>query len=305
MRILASLAIFLLAAAAAPQAAPQPSAPPAQTPAADRSGDEERLTVALQRLEPQRPGVVDAYVLAMALDGDPVFGREARAAGEVLQRRYNADGRTIVLAGSTGGPAIELAQGSPANLARVLERIAELMDEEEDVLILYSTSHGLPTGLGYRYAGNPTATVSPLELRGLLQKSAIRNRLLIINACYSGVFIPALQSPESVIVTAASRSRPSFGCVADSDWTFFGDAMVNNAFRKPQSLGAAFSEAASLVSEWESRFQVPPSQPQVYFGSAAYDWLRPLERRLPATATRPVGRPAIETSSMNLRVASD
>ena len=50
------------------------------------------LTRALAALLPQRAGTVDAYVLSIALDSDPVFGREARVAGTVLAARYGAQG---------------------------------------------------------------------------------------------------------------------------------------------------------------------------------------------------------------------
>jgi hypothetical protein len=63
-----------------------------------------RVDRALGALQPQRKGVIDAYVVAVALDSDPVFGREAREAGRVLSRRYGAAGRTIVLAGRTAAP---------------------------------------------------------------------------------------------------------------------------------------------------------------------------------------------------------
>ena len=62
-------------------------------------------------------GTVDAYVVSIALDSDPVFGREARVAGDVLQRRYGAQGRTIVLAGSDGS-APERAAARHAGDAR-------------------------------------------------------------------------------------------------------------------------------------------------------------------------------------------
>ena len=48
------------------------------------------MTRALATLQPQRKGVVDAYVVTVGLDSDPVFGREAREAGKVLSRRYDA-----------------------------------------------------------------------------------------------------------------------------------------------------------------------------------------------------------------------
>jgi len=51
--------------------------------------DHKKLNAALARLKPQRPGVVDAYVLVIGLDADPVFGREARETARVLSRRYD------------------------------------------------------------------------------------------------------------------------------------------------------------------------------------------------------------------------
>ena len=296
LRTIASLALLLFASAAAPQPVPPPPVPtPAPSPA-ELARDEQRLESALRQLAPQRPGVVDAYVVSIALDSDAVFGREARVAADVLARRYDAGRRAITLAGPVGEGAGELPRGSPSSLARTMARIAELMDEEEDVFVLYSTSHGSPLGLAYRQNEQELETITPKQMRALLDRHNIRNRLLIISACYSGIFIPGLQSANSVIVTAASRDRTSFGCMADNDWTFFGDAMINHALRKPQSLGAAYAEATGLVSQWERRFEVVPSQPQIFLGANSARWLNPLERRMPSSATRPVGRHAVETS---------
>lgn len=254
-----------------------------------------RLDRALRSLAAERPGTVDAYVVAIALDSDPVFGREARVAGDVLARRYDAAGRTIVLAGSDGSTPSELPRGTPNSLAVALARLAELMDENEDVLILYTTSHGAQFGLYYNDGDSGFGAISPMRLRAMLERLGIRNRLLILSACYSGVFVPLLQSETTAIVTAASWDRTSFGCLADNDWTFFGDAMINHALRRPQPLTAAFAQANALVSAWETRFEILPSQPQISVGKDVR-WLAALERRMPRTATRPVGRPAIETS---------
>ena len=289
-RTAAALALILTASAATPQI----HQPPAGAPFGPQ--EEQRLDTALRRLAPQRPGTVDAYVIAIALDSDPVFAREARAAGDVLQRRYDAVGRTIILAGSGGDSDRPSPSGSPASLVRAMARIAELMDESEDVLVLYSTSHGTPLGLTWREGDRDMASITPKQMREWLDRHGIRNRLLILSACFSGIFVPGLQTSNSVIVTAAARDRISFGCFADNDWTFFGDAMINHALRKPQSLGAAYAEATALVSEWERRFEVTPSQPQIFLGAASARWLAPLERRMPRSATEPVGRPAVESS---------
>ena len=262
---------------------------------ADELDEHRKLDRALRALQPQRPGTVDAYVVSIALDSDPVFGREARAAGDVLRHRYAARGRTIVLAGSDGNAPSTLPRGSPANLAIVLARIAELMDEREDALVLFTAGHGMPIGLYYNDGDSGYGAISPSRMAAMLDGLGLRNRLLILSACYSGVFVPRLQSETSAIVTAAAHDRSSFGCLAENDWTFFGDAMINHALRKPQPLAAAFAEADGLITGWEAQFPVRPSAPQIAVGAGAERWLGALERRLPV-ATRPTGRPAVETS---------
>jgi hypothetical protein len=241
--------------------------------------------------------VIDAYVVSIAFDSDPVFGREARAAGDVLQRRFGAQGRTIVLAGTEGSVPSALPRGTPGSFGIVLARIAELMNEKEDALILYTTSHGTPFGLYYHDADNGYGAISPNRLSLMLAQLGISNRLLILSACFSGIFVPALQSDGSAIVAAASADRTSFGCAAENDWTYFGDAMVNRALRKPQPLAAAFGEAQGLVSGWERQMRFVPSQPQIWIGDRT-GWLDSLERRMPKVATQPIGRPAFDPAAI-------
>ena len=92
-------------------------------PAAQQLAEHRRISTALDSLKPQRPGVVDAYVIVVALDGDPVFGREAREAGRVLANRFDAVGRTIVLANDEGQSKAD-GPGSPHTLALALARVA-------------------------------------------------------------------------------------------------------------------------------------------------------------------------------------
>ena len=252
-----------------------------------------RLTAALAALVPQRRGVVDAYVIVVGLDSDAVFGREAREAGRILSRRFDAAGRTLVLAGGDGRGGAVLPRGSLHSLSLALARVAELIDADEDVLVLYSTSHGLPHGLTYHDGDEGYGVLTPARLASLLQELGLRNRLLILSACYSGTFVPALWSDTTALFTAASAGRTSFGCAADNDWTFFGDAMINRALRKPQPLAAASGEALRLVGEWEAGKGLEPSYPQVSIGSRVDAWLKPLEARMPKTATQPVGKPAV------------
>jgi len=242
---------------------------------------------ALGSLLPQRPGVVDAYVVVAALDSDPVFGREARETGKVLERRFDAAQRTIVLGdGSDGAPP-----GSPAHLALALARVAELIDRKEDVVILYTTSHGsAKAGLAYRDQARGIGAIPPRHLAGMLDGLGIANRLVLISACYSGVFVPQIASDTSIVITAAAADRSSFGCEPGNDWTFFGDALVNRALRKAQPVADAFAEARASVGAWEAAGKLQPSNPQISIGRDSDRWLGPLESRIPAAATPPVGR---------------
>ncbi|HEV2079557.1 MAG TPA: C13 family peptidase [Allosphingosinicella sp.] len=261
-----------------------------QRPPQVELAEQESLRGALAALKPQRPNVVDAYVVVAALNSDPVFGREAREAGRVLSRRFDAEGRTIVLADGEGEdqPA---APGSPDALTQALQRVGQLADRQQDVVIVYTTSHGSAEGgLEYRDQQRGFGRIRPERLATMLEGSGMTNRLVILSACYSGVFIPRLASGTSVVITAAASDRPSFGCSPGNDWTYFGDAFVNREMRKPQPLGAAFAEARRLVSQWEARTRLPNSNPQMSVGTEAARWLAPLERRSPARPTRPVGR---------------
>lgn len=259
--------------------------------------DQRRLDKALAALQPERKGVVDAYVVAIGLDSDPIFGREAREAGKVLSRRYNAAGHTIVLAGTDGSGPSQLPNGTPRALALTLARIAELMDRNEDVLVLYTAGHGAPVGLAYHDGDEGFGIISPARMARMFDELGIRNRLLILSACYSGVFVPSMASDTTALFTAASADRTSFGCAADRDWTFFGDAMINHALRQPVPLAKAGEDARALIAQWEGMGDITPSQPQVSIGSGVGKWLGPLEARMPRTATAMVGRPAISIFS--------
>ena len=249
-----------------------------------------RLDAALAALKPQRPGIVDAYVVVVALDGDPVFSREAREAGRVLAQRFDAGGRTLVLANDEGASKAD-APGSPETLSLALARVAELMDRNEDVLVLYSTSHGqADAGLVYRDQQRGGGVIAPARLATMLSSLGFKNRLIILQACFAGQFIPALKDSSTIVVTAAAADRSSFGCQAGNDWTYFGDALINHAFRQPLPLDIQIQRAWGLIAAAESRDQLEPSNPQVSEGLETAKWIASLDGREPKSTEDPVGQ---------------
>ncbi len=256
-----------------------------------------RLGAAIAALQPQRAGVVDTYIVSVGLDSDPVFGREAGEAAKVLGRRYSAAGRTIFLTAGADDKAVGTPQGSPPNLAIALAAVADKMNLKEDVLILFATTHGDPvSGLVYRDGANGVGMIAPQRLASLLDGLGFERRMILLSACYAGVFMPNLTSENSIIMTAAASNRTSFGCTPGNDWTFFGDALVNNALRKTQTFDKASDEAVLLISNWEATRKLVPSRPQIFVGDKAKDWLAPLEAKMPKVETPKVGRPAVESS---------
>lgn len=113
-----------------------------------------------------------------------------------------------------------------------------------------STSHGSPDGLAIK-AGRLTQTLTPSRLAGILAKTGVRYKVIVISACYSGVFIPRLANPDVLVITAADADHPSFGCQHKAKWTYFGDAFFNLALRRAVSLKDAFLDARLLVRKRE------------------------------------------------------
>lgn len=254
-----------------------------------------RLGTAISALQPQRNGVIDAYIVSVGLDSDPVFAREASETANVLSRRYGGTGRTIYLTAGADDQGRGTPQGSPANLATILAAVAAKMNLKEDVLILFATTHGDPdNGLAYRDGDKGAGMIAPMRLASLLDDLGYERRMIVLSACYSGIFLPLLTNENSIIVTAAASNRTSFGCAPGNDWTFFGDALVNNGLRKPQSFGKAAEEAAALIGKWEADQKLLPSRPQIFIGDKTDIWLGPLDARVPKTESAKVGRPAIE-----------
>jgi hypothetical protein len=95
----------------------------------------------------------------------------------------------------------------------------------------------------------------------------VRHKVVVISACYSGVFIPRLANPDVLVITAADADHPSFGCEDKARWTYFGDAFFNVALRRTKSLQEAFVVARALVRKRELRERFEPSNPLMAGGA--------------------------------------
>jgi len=199
-------------------------------------------------------------VVSFGLFGNQgVFRREATSAAQIVANRFGGDPVVVKYNTKTGGSA------TVETLATTLQAEAKKMNSESDILFLILTSHGSRDGLAV-VAGRLVETLKPSNLSEMLGRTGVRNKVVIISACYSGVFIPRLADAETLVITAADADHPSFGCEDKAKWTYFGDAFFNAALRRANNLKDAFLTARSLILRRELREGFEPSHPQMAGG---------------------------------------
>lgn len=241
----------------------------------------ELLAAALDGLQPQRPGVPDIYFVGVAGWAEQdVFLREVRAVRELFDTRFDTAGRSLLLINNPQ-TVTEVPLANASNLQRVLRRLGELMDPEEDMLFLYLTSHGSEDHeLAIHYRPLRLNDIPAARLGAILTESSIRRRAVVISACYSGGFIPPLNDAASMVLTASAADRKSFGCSNENAWTYFGEAYFDQALSHTHSFTVAFEQAANAIAEREAREKLEPSLPQSWVGEDIAQYLPRLERRL-------------------------
>jgi hypothetical protein len=199
-------------------------------------------------------------VVSFGLFGDQgVFRSEATGAAQIVADRFGGGPVNVQYNSKKGGGATIEA------LTASLQAAAQGMDAGSDVLFLILTSHGSRAGLEVK-AGRLRQTLTPSRLAGMLARTGVRHKVVVISACYSGIFIPRLASPDVLVITAADANHPSFGCEDKAKWTYFGEAFFNVALRQAKDLKAAFDVARALVLKRERRERFEPSNPQMAGG---------------------------------------
>lgn len=223
---------------------------------------------ALAALLPSEPGSRQYFFVGFAGYGpQAVFKREVAAVQQLFQERFGTKGHSVALINhaSTAG---DTPLASIPNLERVLARLGQVMDPARDTLFLFLTSHGERALFAVEMEGVRLQNLTPRVLKGMLDRSGIQNSVIVVSACHSGSFIPALAGPKRLVIAAAHADRTSFGCDDRREWTYFGDAFFNQALREETSFKRAFARAKDLIEQWEKRDKLVPSLPQMKGGEA-------------------------------------
>lgn len=128
--------------------------------------------------------------------------------------------------------------------------------------VFFYTSHGVPQGVVMGSMG-----VSPQGMARLINATCgDRPSLIVISACFSGVFVPALSAPNRVVMTAARRDRSSFGCGESDVYTFFDTCILEELPQAP-TFAVLGDRVRVCVEKRETAMGVSPaSEPQMTVG---------------------------------------
>jgi len=125
-------------------------------------------------------------------------------------------------------------------------------------------SHASPQGFYLRNA----PALTPRTLSAILDAACgYRPTVVLVSACYSGVFVGnAMLKPNRIIRTAARQYRTSFGCSAENEYTYWDGCLIDS-LPKADTWKSLYGSIQQCVQKKESLGRFQPSLPQAYFGT--------------------------------------
>lgn len=134
--------------------------------------------------------------------------------------------------------------------------------------LFYLTSHGAPEG-----AVLDEDILPPALLAAVIDSACpARPSIVVVSACFSGVFVKPLQRDDRMILTAARPDRTSFGCSEDDKYPYFDDCFLSSAPGAHDFAALARAVQACVARREKDTGAAPASEPQLWIGPG----LRPL-----------------------------
>jgi hypothetical protein len=172
----------------------------------------------------------------------------------------------------------------PVTARAAMDGLYEAATRGDAGCLLYFTSHGAPSAMVF---GDAAPMTPDMMVHIVRRACGARPTVVIVSACYSGIFVNALTAPNRMVLTAASRERTSFGCGADETWPWF-DGCVLESLPTATDFLALAAGARSCVARKEQEYEVDlPSEPQLFVGSDMQLRLPTLRFSRPTGAGRP------------------
>jgi hypothetical protein len=171
----------------------------------------------------------------------------------------------------------------------IVDRLTTLAKQAPGGCLIYFTSHGAPTGVVLDqdiWGPNGVGTFVDAVCGS-------RPTVVVVSACFSGVFVPALEGPNRMVLTAARPDRTSFGCGQQDRYTYFDGCFLQSMPQAHDFTGLALA-TRECVAQLEIATQAsPPSEPQIAIGAQLrpmlplYAFQAPPDRTLASARTNP------------------
>ena len=143
------------------------------------------------------------------------------------------------------------------------QKLGELGAQAHGGCLVYFSSHGSPSGV---LVGAHLLSPAGLSLM-VDQACGERPTVVIVSACFSGVFVEPLGRPNRMVLTAARPDRSSFGCGSSDRYPYF-DACVIQTLPSASDFADLGRKVQVCVADKEKATgMAPPSEPQMFVGS--------------------------------------
>jgi len=237
------------------------------------------------------PEQINLYFLGIGGDGSQgVFRREIEYARDLMDTRFSTKDRSVILLNSAK-TVNQYPMATVTAIQLTLDELAQKMDTEKDILFIYMTSHGSKNHDFYlNQVGIDLPDFPAQYMAQIIGDLPFKNKVIGVSACYSGGFIDPLKDDNTMILTAASSNKTSFGCSDDADFTFFGRALFEQALNNTFSFRNAFHQAYDLVEQWESEQEYDHSRPQLHAPEPILNHLKKWAKALPDYEDEPVAK---------------
>lgn len=152
----------------------------------------------------------------------------------------------------------------PVSAREALEDIARVAEANTRGCMLYVTSHGSQQSLIF----GPDVQLTPTSMANLVRSLCqTRPTVVIVSACYSGIFLDALSGPDRMVMTAARRDRNSFGCGEDATYPYFDGCVIESLATARDFIALSQATKACVARRETEEGLSPASEPQVRIGA--------------------------------------
>jgi hypothetical protein len=256
------------------------STPPGQPDAAAVVGlstQLDRTELALTTSDPSQRTLV--FVAAALHSQSTAFQSDVVA----VQKRLAGFGtpmHSIILSNPHKDQATLFPAATQQNLSEVFTRVGAWSDKYALTVVVLISSHGNVDQLAIDIAGQAHPPIrSPVLDSWLRRINPAAPTAVLLSACHSGSFVPALGNGSRVLLTASAADRSSFGCNPKSTNTWFIETLLEHGLRPELSWRESFNRTAKRVEAREKELKFIPSMPQASIPAAGAetplgDWLR-------------------------------